>query len=798
VVVKIPLSWLREWVDFSWDAQELARRLTDSGFEVEGIEPAAPDFSGVVVAQIISIEPHPEADKLRICQVAASTAPGAATTQIVCGAANARAGLKVPLATVGAVLPGDVNIKAARLRGVESAGMLCSAKELGLATTSSGLLELPADAPVGQSLREYLSLDDSVLELKVYANRGDALSVLGVAREVVALTGGRLKPPTLTAVPPNAGDAGPTPIVEAGEAAPRLLTRRINGLNNHGTTPLWMQERLRRAGLRSINPVVDVTNYVLLECGQPMHAYDASRINGALTVRMARPGEKLTLLDERSVDLAGDELLIADDAGAIGLAGVMGGAGTSITTDVTDVLLEVAFFLPDAIAGRARRLGLHTDASQRFERGVDPQLQAGAMARATSLLVSLCGGQPAAVHEVRNAGALPVRAPVSLRRSRLALLTGANIDDSRVMTSLNGLGMKVMPEWDGWQVVPPPWRFDITIEADLIEEVLRIVGFDAVLEQPKRLPQRFVRRSESLIDERAVLDVLTGRGYQEAINYAFVDPALQQQLFESGAALKLDNPIAADLSVMRVSLWPGLLKSAQENLARQQDRVRLFERGRVFLPEGATVNEQLRVGGVVVGARTPEQWGTARDAADFFDLKADVAALLALAGPSAQFEWREGGPQCLHPGRSATVLRSGAQVGWLGELHPSLRAQRGIAQAVLLFELDISQAITAILPVVAPISRFPQVRRDLSITVPQSTPLSAVRNRVSVAAGSLLRDLTVFDLYQGPGIESTRKSIALGLIFQDNNKTLKDDEADALMTSVAADLSSQLDAKVRD
>ena len=792
--MKIPLSWLREWVEFPWEAQELARRLTDSGFEVEGIEPAAPPFFGVVVAEITSIAPHPEADKLRICQVNT----GAETVQIVCGAANARQGLKAPLATVGAVLPGELNIKAAKLRGVDSSGMLCSAKELGLAATSSGLMELPADAPAGQSLREYLALDDSVLELKVYANRGDAMSVLGVAREVVALTGGRLKPPTLTAIPPVAGDAGPASRVEASEAAPRLLTRRINGLNNQGATPLWMQERLRRAGLRSINPVVDVTNYVLLECGQPMHAYDARRVQGALTVRMARTGEELTLLDERKVKLSGDELLIADDNGAIGLAGVMGGEGTSITADVTDVLLEVAFFSPDAIAGRARRHGLTTDASQRFERGVDPQLQAGAMARATSLLVSLCGGVPAAIHEVRNAASLPVRVPVMLRRSRLAMLTGTNIDDSRVMTSLGGLGMKVTPEWDGWQVVPPPWRFDISIEADLVEEVLRIVGFDAVHESPKRLPQRFSRRSESLVDERAVLDALTARGYQEAINYAFVDPVLQQQLFGARAAVRLSNPIAADLSVMRLSLWPGLLKSLQENLARQQDRVRLFERGRVFLPEGSSVSETLRVAGIVTGARVPEQWAAARDEADFFDLKADVAAVLALAGPSAQLEWREGGPPCLHPGRSATVVRDGHEIGWLGELHPSLRAQRGMASTVLLFELDITQAIAANLPAVAPVSRFPQVRRDLSITVPQDTPLSAVRNRVSVAAGSLLRDLRVFDIYQGPGIETTRKSIALGLIFQDNNKTLKDDEADALMASVAADLSAQLDAKVRD
>jgi phenylalanyl-tRNA synthetase beta chain len=792
--MKIPVSWLREWVDIPWDAAELSRRLTASGFEVEGVEPAAPDFSGVVVAEIASIAAHPEADKLRVCQVNT----GSAAVQIVCGAANARQGLKAPLAIVGAVLPGGLDIKAAKLRGVESAGMLCSAKELGLAATSTGLMELPADAPVGTGLREYLGLDDSILELKVYANRGDAMSVLGVAREVAALTGGRLKPPMLTAVPAVAGDAGPVPIVESVEAAPRLLTRRINGLSNRGATPLWMQERLRRAGLRSINPVVDVTNYVLLECGQPMHAYDAHRVHGPLTVRLARVGEKLTLLDERSIELAGDEVLITDDNGPIGLAGVMGGQGTSITEEVTDVLLEVAWFAPEAIAGRARRLGLQTDASQRFERGVDPQLQAGAMARATSLLVALCGGVPAAVHEVRNAHALPVRVPVSLRRARLAALTGAYIDDSRVMASLTGLGMKTTPEWDGWLVTPPSWRFDISIEADLIEEVLRIVGFDVVHEAPTRLPQRFARRSESLIDERSMLDALIARGYQEAISYAFVDPQLQQQLFPGRNAIRLSNPIAADLSVMRSSLWPGLLKAALENLSRQQDRVRLFERGRVFLLQQGAVDESLRVAGIVAGSRWPEQWGGGREEADYFDLKADVAAVLALAGPGASFQWRPATMDCLHPGRSAAVVRDGVEVGWLGELHPSLRAERGIGATVLMFELDIIRAIAAPLPTLSPVSRFPQVRRDLSITVPVDTPLSAIKSRVSVAAGRLLRDLRVFDIYQGAGIESTRKSIALGLIFQDNNKTLKDDEADALMASIAADLGSQLDAKVRD
>jgi phenylalanyl-tRNA synthetase beta chain len=794
--MKLPLSWLREWVDIPWPAAELASRLTLSGFEVEGMEPAAPDFSGVVVASIESITPHPEADKLRICQVNAGSA---ALLQIVCGAANARAGIKVPLAQVGAVLPGDMKIKAAKLRGVESAGMLCSAKELGLAQTSSGLLELPADAAVGKPLREYLDLDDSVLELKVYANRGDSMSVQGVAREIAALTGVAVKPRTADAVKVTAAAATTaTAVVQASLAAPRLLTRRITGLNNRGATPVWMQERLRRAGLRSINPVVDVTNYVLLELGQPMHAYDAARIQGQLQVRMARADERIQLLDERVIELAPDVLLIADDNGAIGMAGIMGGQGVSITPEVTEVLLEVAFFTPDVIAGRARRYNLQTDASQRFERGVDPSGQAAAMERATALLLQLCGGAAAAVQEIVAPAALPERKPVVLRRERLALLTGAIIPDAKVEQSLRLLGMELATHPQGWLISPPSWRFDIAIEADLIEEVLRIVGFDAVQEQPMRLPQRFPRRSEAQINERAVLDALTGRGYQETINYAFIDPALQNKLFPDSQPIVLTNPIAADMSVMRTSLWPGLLKAALDNLSRQQDRVRLFEQGAVFLRSGGNVREELRVAGIVTGSRLPEQWAVARDAADFFDAKADVAAVLALAGNTAEFQWQSGTSACLHPGRSTMVTRDGQEIGWLGELHPSISAELGFTGACILFELDIRRAVHAPLPAPRPVSRFPQVRRDLSITVPETTPLSAICSRVSVAAGSLLRDLRVFDLYQGPGIEPTRKSIALGLIFQDNNKTLKDDEADALMASVATDLSTHLDAKIRD
>ncbi|HTQ37197.1 MAG TPA: phenylalanine--tRNA ligase subunit beta [Steroidobacteraceae bacterium] len=677
--MRLPLSWLAEWVDIPWDAAELARRLTAAGFEVEGSEPDG---------------------------------------------------------------------------------------------------------------------DDVVLTLKTYANRGDSMSVLGVAREVAALTGGKVRVPAAPAV---AVDAALTAAakVETPQAAPRLLVRRIAGLANRGATPPWVQERLRRAGLRSISPVVDVTNYVLLELGQPMHAYDACRLRGALAVRLARAGEILSLLDERRIALAADELVIADESGPIGLAGIMGGQGTAIAADVTDVLLEVAFFAPDAIAGRARRHNISTDASQRFERGVDPEGQSRAMERATALLLRLCGGTAGPVLEITARAELPARAPVVLRRQRLASLVGAQIADARIGHCLTGLGMQVGSHPLGWEVRPPSWRFDIAIEADLIEEVLRLVGFDAVPEQPRRLPQRFAAHSESRLDERALLDALTARGYHEVISYAFVDPALQGRLFPQQEPIRLANPIAADLAVMRVSLWPGLLKAARENLARQQQRVRLVERAAVFLPEAGRIHEVPRIAGIVIGARAPEQWAASRDAVDFFDLKGDVTALLQLAGAGVEFEWRTGGPACLHPGRAATVYRGGAAVGWLGELHPSMATELALEAPCLLFELDISTAMAAPLPQLQAVSRYPQVRRDLSITVPLETPLSAIFSRVTVAAGSRLRELVAFDVYQGPGIEPTRKSIAFGLIFQDNNTTLTDADADALMASVAADLGAHLDARIR-
>lgn len=795
--MKLPLSWLAEWVDIPWPAQELASRLTFAGFEVEGSETAAPPFSGVVVAEILAASPHPDADKLRVCSVSIG---GGEPLQVVCGAPNARAGLRTALAQVGAVLPGNVKIKAARLRGVASAGMLCSARELGLSGAHEGILELGTEAPVGEDLRKYLDLDDAVIELKVYPNRGDALSVRGLAREVAALTGGVIRAPRQAVVATTHDERHPA-VVEAPAAAPRLLTRLITGIDNTGTSPAWLCERLRRSGLRPISPVVDVTNLVMLELGQPMHAYDRARLAGTLRVRMARTGERLRLLDGHEIDLDDDTLLIADEDRPIGLAGIMGGEGTAITTDATQILLEVAYFAPSAINGRARRHGLQTDSSQRFERGVDPQGQHAAMERATALLLSLCGGSAGPVTEVLDEASLPPRPAVTLRRAKLRQLVGAELPAGAVEGALRALQMRVETREEGWLVTPPSWRFDLGIEADLAEEAMRIIGYDQIPETPKSLPQVFGRHPASRIDERVLLDALVGRGYQEVLTYTFVDPVQQQQLFPGSDGIRLANPIAADLSVMRVSLWPGLLKAALENRNRQQERVRLFECGAVFLKEqGGVVREVHRVGGIALGTRLPEQWGAARADVDFFDAKSDLAAVLALAGPSVRFEWRAGagGTGCLHPGRSATLLRDGVVVGTLGELHPTLAAGFGLVGGCLLFELDVAPALQAVLPQLAPLSRHPQVRRDLSITVPREVASSTILERVSVAAGELLREVRVFDVYQGPNIEPTRKSIAFSLILQDKNRTLKDDEADALMAAVAAELGRSVDARIRD
>lgn len=825
--MKISRQWLDEWVTSGWSSRELGDRLTMAGFELESISPAAPAFEGVVVAEIIEAQRHPQADKLQVCKVVIADGEGASTSplQIVCGAANARAGLRTALAMVGATLPGGLAIKAAKLRGVESAGMLCSAKELGLAETSEGIVELPPDAPLGRSLRDYLALDDEVLEFAITPNRGDAMSVRGIAREVAALCGiasatTRALPwpqlPTTSIGTTSIGTTsiGTTPTypafndtalqqralasLRAGAACPRFHGRVIVEIDNTRPSPVWLRERLRRAGLRSISPVVDVTNYIVIELGQPMHAYDLDKLASPLEVRQARSGEPCELLDGRTVTLEDDVLVIADAAGPVALAGVMGGQRTAVSTATTRVLFEVAWFSPVAIAGRGRRYGLTTDASQRFERGVDPELGAVAIERATALLCAIAGGRASAVVTAENIAEVPRMSEVTLRAAQIERLLGIALPPAEVVDLLERLGMQVAVAEAApasWRVLPPSHRFDLRIERDLIEEVARLRGYDSIPVQPARAAQRILPQPSARPDEQRLLDVLTARGFHEAVHFAFVDPALQEALLPQTPAHRLANPIASDLAVMRLSLWPGLLKAALENQRRQQARLRLCEHGVVFPVGGEEVDH---IAGLALGARWPEQWSGGRETVDFHDLRADLEALLSLTGESAAFRFVPAVHPALHPGRSAQILRGNEAVGWIGELHPRLVRELGFTSAPQLFELRIDAGLSAARPRYREVSRFPQVRRDLALVVDEAVSFAAIRERVLTAASSLLRELVLFDVYRGAGIESGRKSVALGLILQDEERTLTDSEVDQVIDAVRAALGSGLGATFRE
>jgi len=791
--MKLSLDWLSEWVRLPADVNALAHGLTMAGFEVEGRSVAAPPFTNVVVGYIHSAEKHPEADKLRVCDVEGVDGE---RLQIVCGAPNARAGIKVPFARVGAQLPNDIAIKKAKLRGVESFGMLCSARELGLGEGHSGLLELPESCVIGSDVRTALSLDDTVLEINFTPNRGDALSVLGIAREAAVLTGGDVCLPTIDPVP--AGSAAAFPVqIAATDGCARFAGRVIQGLNPAAQTPWWMQERLRRAGQRSLGPLVDVTNYVMLELGQPMHAYDLRRLEGCLHVRWAREGEVLELLEGTTIPLATDMLVIADDVAPVGLAGVMGGKKSGIADDTTDVFLEAAWFHPNAVAGRGRRFGVITDASQRFERGVDPEGIVRAMERATQLLVEMAGGTPGPLVVQETAAALPVRAPIPLRARQIERLIGVPIAAERVASILQGLGMTVETVAEGHVVTPPSWRFDIAQEADLVEEVARVYGYNAIPAIDAPMPQRPASVTETRIPILRFAQALVDLGYFEAINYTFVDPALQRRLHPDAAALALANPISADLAEMRVSLWPGLIKALSENVRRQQDRVRLFEHGAKFVVQDNELKEINVIAGVVAGSVDPEQWGVTARAADFYDVKADVEALIALNG-GTDWSFEAGGLPCLHPGRSARVLRAGRVVGYLGELHPELTRALDLPASPFLFELDGDALAAAALPKAHELSRFPAVRRDLAVVVDEALTFNQLRESVTVGLTQWLREFRVFDVYRGKGVENGRKSVALGLILQDKNKTLTDADVDAVMNGIRERLERDLKATFRD
>jgi phenylalanyl-tRNA synthetase beta chain len=795
--MKLPLSWLREWVEIPWPARELGERLTMLGFEVEGVGAAAPPFSGVIVAEILDAEPHPKAEKLRVCRVNAGRGEA---LQIVCGAANARAGLRTALAVVGATLPDGTRIKQASLRGVDSFGMLCSAKELGLPESQPGILELEADVSIGTDLRVALDLDDPILEVNVTPNRGDGMSVLGIAREIAALAAQPLRGPEWCASP-AAGPIGPGVRIEKGCQAGRFCSRVIRGIDNARASPQWLQRRLQHAGLRPVSPVVDVTNFVMLELGQPMHAYDARLLQGDFGVRRARAGERIDLLfRDEPVALAGGELLIVDAGGAIGLAGVMGGKRTSISSATIDVALESAWFAPLAIAGRARSMGLVSEASQRFERGTDPDGIERALERATALIIEIAGGIAGPLVAAEDPDALPPRREIMLRTRQIHRLLGVRIDDAHIAQALRALGMDLADVEGGWRVVPPSWRFDIAIEVDLIEEVARLVGLDAIPELPAQAAHVLRALPETRAEEPAVLQLLAARGYQETISYGFTDPVLQTQLFGTQPVVELANPIAAQSSVMRTALWPGLITVLRTNLNRQADRIRLFEIGTRFRLDAASqVEEQHVIAGLACGARWPEQWSADREMVDYHDVKGDVAALLQYLGVDEAVAFEPPGEiACLHPGRSAQLVQERRVIGHLGELHPVLVRDLDLTYRPVLFELNLDALSSPALPQFREFSPYPAIRRDLSFTVPESVPFGRIRDRVSVAASGSLRELRVFDIYQGSNVESGRKSVALGLILQDLNRTLTDEDADRIVTVVMGDLARDVDARIRE
>ena len=787
--MKFAESWLREHVAFDASRDELAARLTDIGLEVEDITVLGAALDGVVVAEIEACEKHPEADRLQVCRVRA----GSEVVQIVCGAPNARAGLKAPLARVGAVLPGGIAIKAAKLRGVESFGMLCSAKELGIDADASGLLELPADAPVGSALADYLGLPDATIELKLTPNRADCFSVRGIAHDVAAATGSTVRPMAIDAVPVQS-QAAIDVALSAGADCPRYAGRVVEGVNPAARTPLWMAERLRRSGLRPISPLVDITNYVMLELGQPMHAFDADRLVGPVGVRRARAGETLTLLDAREVALDGEFLLITDADRPVALAGVMGGFDTRVTDATTRVFLESAHFAPGAIAGRARRLGLHTDASHRFERGVDPQLPRRALERATALVLEIMGGQAGPVCEATLDAHLAAPSAVLLRAARLRRVLGIDVPGAEVERILAALGMQVQAVEGGWQVTPPSSRFDIAIEEDLIEEVVRIHGYDRVPLHAPAGQLALLPQPESVLPVDAVKARLVARDYQEAISLAFLDARTLAHWGLDAGALALRNPLSAELGVMRPSLLPGLVQAAQRNLARQTARVRLFEVGNVFAAEAP---EQARIAALAVGPARAEQWSAKARAVDFHDLKGDLESLLALAGPQPALRFEAGAPGWLHPGRSATVRRAGEVIGWIGHLHPALLKALDLDSDVVVFELALDAVRARAVPRAGALSRFPSVRRDIAVVVGADTPWSALADSLRGALGAQLRDLVLFDQYTGPGLEAGARSLAIGLILQDVSRTLTDGDADAAVAAALAALQRDCNAHLR-
>ena len=813
--MKFNERWLREWVDPRVDAAELAEQLTRAGLEVDTVEPAAsPDgFSGVVVGEVLESGPHPNADRLKLCVVSDGSGE---PVEVVCGAPNARAGMRGALARPGARIAGGVKVRRAKIRGAASEGMLLSMRELGLGDEHDGIVELDPDAPPGADVFALLGLDDSVFDLSLTPDRGDCLSVAGIAREIGAINRLPARGPAPDPVAPAIRDDLPVAL-EAPEGCARYVGRVVRGIDPAAKTPLWMSERLRRCGVRAVSPIVDVTNYVMLELGQPLHAFDLERLEGGIRVRRARAGERLTLLDEREVELRPSTLVIADHRRAVALAGIMGGLGTAVSDTTRDVFLEGAWFSPSDLMGEPRHYRLNTDASHRFERGVDPALQRDAIERATRLLIDIAGGRPGPVVDSKEASHLPEPSAIRLRAERIERVIGMAIPAGDVAGGLRRLGMEVTETEGGWSVTPPARRFDVTIEEDLIEEVVRLEGYDRVPAVEIEGTVRPGSDSESGVPVSRLRRVLVDRGYQEAVTYSFVDPALQSLLDPDTPPIPLANPISSELSVMRTHLWMGLAGALVRNVNRQERRVRLFETGlrfrrdpslrnRIGDLEGwgdrgrdqvADVDQERCIAAVAMGAADPEQWGSVAREMDFFDLKSDVEALLGLTGDLARFSFSPFVHPALHPAQTAAIRDGDDRVGLIGALHPSVRRELGLPAPVFVFEIALAALSTARIPGYAPVSRFPSVRRDIAVVVDDEVGVGRLLDGIRRNSPATLNDSAVFDLYRGEGVVAGKKSVAIGLTFRSDSRTLDDTEVDGFVEAIVDGLEAEFGAELR-
>jgi phenylalanyl-tRNA synthetase beta chain len=790
--MKFSESWLRTFVNPSLTGDAFSHLLTMAGLEVEEEESVAPPFTQVIVAQVLEVNKHPDADRLNVCRVDIGNGQ---VQQIVCGAPNVAAGLKVPCALPGAKLPGDFTIKVAKVRGIESSGMLCSAKELAISDDASGLLILPADAPVGTDIRSYLDLDDRLLTLKLTPNRADCLSLTGVAREVAALTHTPARYVECAAARVDAAEQRQI-VLDAPQACPLYCGRVISGVDAKAPTPDWIKRRIERSGIRSISALVDITNYVMLELGQPLHAFDDSKLSGAIHARLARPAEQLLLLNGQTLTLEPDVLLIGDDEKPLAMAGIMGGEDSGISLETTSMFLESAFFAPKAIAGRARRYGFASDASHRFERGVDFGATRAALERATQLILDVCGGKAGPLSEAK--ATLPDRHPVRLRPARVSRLLGVTFTVEQIIALLSRLDLTFARDGDDLLVTPPSYRFDIEIEADLIEEIARLHGYDNIPAVAARAALTMMPQGEDTRPLARVRQILADRGYQEVINYAFVDANWETGLMGNTSPIRLANPISSQMSVMRTTLIGGLLANVVNNLKRKQTRVRVFETGRTFLrdEQGTPVKgfrQPWKLAALAYGSAQPEQWGCAARNVDFYDVKGDVELLLAPA--KVRFEKAE--HPALHPGRSARVIVDGQSVGFVGEVHPRWMQSFDLPLPPVVLELDLDAVKLARLPKYAEVSRQPPAIRDLAIVIDQKLELQKLIDGLLANRPAIVQDIRLFDVYTGKGIAAGEKSLAFRIVMQDTQKTLQDAEVDAAMQQLIAYLQQTFAAQLR-